>query len=87
MAKYVRCANCGKKIHFGETICLANDEMSDAYCNADCYVNDYGGFITLDAQQANYWGFHVYDDDKRKKEIEEQMAKLQKELETLNNTK
>lgn len=84
MAKYIKCSGCGRKIPFGQLICMERDDDSgDAYCGPQCLVNSYGGMLRLTEDQADYWDFKVYDDDKRKKEIEEQMAKLQRELELL----
>jgi hypothetical protein len=87
MKKYIKCEHCGKKVYFGDYITTGETEDSVAYCSDTCLVNSYGGRFILDETQANYWGFKVYDDSKRKREIEEKIAKLQKELETLNSTK
>lgn len=83
--KYVRCSHCGKKVYFGDFVTVSEDEdSSDVYCSSTCYVQSYGGRFMLTEDQANYFNFKVYDDSKRKREIEEQMAKLQRELELLN---
>ena len=84
MAKYVKCSHCNRKIQFGQFVCMDDDDTNNVYCSPQCYVKSYGGIFKLTEDQADYWGFKVYDDSKRKKEIEEQMAKLQRELELLN---
>lgn len=87
MAKYIKCKHCGKKVYFGEFVTVSESEDNDAFCSSLCYVQSYGGRLMLTESQANYFGFKVYDNDKRRMEIEKEMAKLQKELESLNNTK
>ena len=81
MAKYIKCYHCYKKIPFGEFICLDSDEMP--YCSPKCLVDSYGGELKLTDEQAEYWGFEVFDDDERRRKIEKEIAKLQRELKTL----
>lgn len=83
MSKYIKCSNCGKKIRFGELICMDEHDDEDVFCSSECLVNAYGGMFTLTEDQANYWGFKVYDDNARKREIEREIEKLTKELETI----
>lgn len=86
MAKYVRCDNCGKKIHFGELICIHDDDETDiAYCSSKCLVDSYKGEFVLTEEQATYWGFEIFDDKARKRAIEKQIKELQKELDLLSD--
>lgn len=84
MAKYIKCSHCNKKVPFGQFVYMENDDESgDVYCSPQCVIDSYGGALLLTEAQADYWGFAVHDDSKRRKEIEAEMAKLQKELEQL----
>lgn len=84
--KYVKCKNCGKKVYFGSFVTVSEGEESDVFCSPSCYVDSYGGRLILTDAQAHYFGFEVHDDCQRRREIESEIAKLQKELARLTDS-
>lgn len=91
--RYVKCRCCGKRVYFGE-MTYRYKGYCGLYCSTDCFAHAYGTTNELDIELADNNCCTVYDDDKRKRELQEQMEKLLKqmenckaEFESLNNTK
>lgn len=79
MAKYIRCDGCGKPIVFGEEV-LNFPGYCGLYCSSDCFANSYAHFYSLDEDVADDCRHEVYDDEERKKELRNNISKMQIDL-------
>ena len=79
MAKYIRCDHCGKPILFGEEI-LQYPGYCGLYCSSDCFADSYADYRLLDEEIADNCHHEVYDDEERKKELRNNIAKMQIDL-------
>lgn len=73
MAKYIKCACCGKRIYFGEEI-YRYPGNAPLYCSPECYVSAYGTEEYLDDELADTCWRKVYDDEEEaaiRREIEQ----------------
>ena len=93
MAKYIRCECCGKRIDFGSDVYRFGGHRR-LCCSADCFADSYGEIDYLNDELADDCWCHVFDDEERQREIKAQMEthkqeleRLQRELDALNNTK
>ena len=82
MAKYIKCANCGSKIKFGEDVCRLPGD-ANLCCSAECLGGMLGAYVTLDAYTADICYCQVYDDDARKLEIEKEIEEACARMESL----
>lgn len=78
-SRYVKCNGCGKRIYFGETV-YRYKGYCGVHCSADCFANAHCIVDELDINVAENSCCTVYDDDARKRELQEQMEKLLKEM-------
>ena len=82
MAKYIQCDNCGDKIMFGDFI--YEYDSCYAYCSSRCFAENFAAYRQLNLQLAKELDAEIFDtEDTRKREILEQIAALQKELESI----
>lgn len=79
MAKYIRCDGCGKPILFGEEV-LKYPGYCGLYCSPHCFADSYADYTILDEEEADNCRHEVYDDEKRKKELRDSIAKAQMNL-------
>jgi hypothetical protein len=79
MAKYIKCSLCGKPIIFGEEV-LKYPRYCGLYCSTDCFAESYADFHILDEDIADDCRHEVYDDEERKKELRDNIAKMQMDL-------
>lgn len=94
MNRYVKCNRCNKRIFFGE-VAYRFKGYCGVYCSANCFAETHCVISELDIELAENSCCRVYDDDARKRELQEQMEKLLKQMESCkaefeslnNNTK
>lgn len=94
MNRYIKCSCCGKRIYFGEYVFMYKGYCG-VYCSADCFADAFCIVGELNEDLADNCCCEIFDDDKRKRELQEQMEKLlqqmadcKAEFESLcNNTK
>ena len=91
--RYVKCRCCSKRIYFGEKV-RRYKGYCGVFCSPNCVAITFSTTSELNEEIADANCCTVYDDDKRKRELQEQMEKLLKqmenckaEFESLNNTK
>ena len=77
--KYIECDCCGRKITIGEEVWLHRGYCG-IYCSAECYAESYGDCETLDEELIEDSGCKVFDDEKRKKELLDEMEILTEKL-------
>lgn len=85
MAKYIECDGCGKRIEFGATV-YQYGGYCGVYCSPECFTDSYANISILDDDLAENCDCTVYDDETRRREIEEQIEKHQLEIESLRRT-
>ena len=77
---YIKCDCCGKKIFFGDVVYLHRGYCG-TYCSAECYAENWGESAVLDEILAEDNGCEVYNDERRKKELQLKLEKLELEKE------
>lgn len=77
--RYVKCNCCGKRIYFGETAYRFKGYCG-LYCSADCFADSHCVVSELDIELAANTCCTVYDDDARKRELQEKMEMLLREM-------
>lgn len=82
MAKYIRCDCCGKPILLGEEV-YKFPQYCGIYCSAECFTDTYGNAYELDEELADDCCHEIYDDEERKKELRNNIAKMQMELKNM----
>ena len=88
---YIKCDCCGRKIPFGEMVYF-HQGYCGTYCSAECYADSWGESAELDEELADDNHCEIYNDEKRKKELERALekiafdkAKIEQELKELNS--
>ena len=79
MTRYVKCSCCGKRIYFGEVV-FRYKGYCGIYCSADCFADSFCEVQKLDFELADNCCATIYDDDARKRELQEQMERLLREM-------
>ena len=79
MTRYIKCRCCDKRIYFGEKVYRYKGYLG-AYCSANCFAEEHCITSELDEEFASNCCCTVYDDDARKRELQEQMERLLKEM-------
>lgn len=77
--RYVKCNCCGKRIYFGEEV-FHYKGYCGIYCSAECFSDAFGEVQELDFDFADNCCAKIYDDEKRKMELKEQMENLLKQM-------
>jgi hypothetical protein len=85
MARYIECDCCGKRTPFGNIV-YQFDGRAGLYCSAECFVDTYGATHILDYDLADDCYCSVFDDEARRKEIEDTIEVHRKEIECLQRT-
>lgn len=84
MAKYIRCDCCGKRIDFGEEV-FKFPGYCGLYCSSDCFTDSYADIGELDDELAYGCHHEIYDDEERKRELEEKIKEYSKELKIMQH--
>ena len=85
MAKYIECNCCGKRIEFGAEVYKYGGNAG-LYCSPQCFTYTYADEEILDEELVeNHW-HTIFDDEARRREIEEQIEKHMLEIESLKRT-
>lgn len=79
MTRYVRCNCCNKRIYFGEEV-FRFKGYCGVYCSDECFADAFGEVQELDIELAEKCCCTVYDDDARRRELQEQMERLLREM-------
>jgi hypothetical protein len=79
MAKYIRCDCCGKPVRFGEDV-YQYEGYCGLYCSSECFADSYANCLELDEDIAENCRHEVYDDEKRVKELRQNIASMEKAL-------
>lgn len=79
MNRYVRCNHCNKRIYFGEEV-FRFKGYCGVYCSDECFADAFGEVQELDVDLADKCCCEVFDDDRRKRELQEKMEQLLKEM-------
>lgn len=78
---YIKCDCCDKKIFFGDVVYFHHRGYCSAYCSAECYADSWGECAELDEELAKDNGCEIYNDERRKKELQLKLEKLEREKE------
>lgn len=79
--RYVKCRCCGKRVYFGE-VTYRYKGYGGLYCSDECFTKAYGEENKLNLELAENTCCKVYDDDARKRELQEQMERLIKQMDS-----
>lgn len=79
MNRYVKCNRCNKRIFFGEKVYRFKGYCG-VYCSANCFADTHCVVSELDIELAENSCCTVYDDDARKRELQEKMEMLLREM-------
>lgn len=77
MAKYVRCAYCGRRIDMHTDIVVFEN---DVHCDAWCFADRYGNYNILDEEVVKELKLQVYDDEEDMKQLKENIEQLKEKI-------
>ena len=82
MAKYIECDCCGKRIEFGAEV-YQLEPYCGLYCSPECFADSFADTHILNDDLVENCACTVFDDEQRKRELEEEIRKHERELENL----
>jgi hypothetical protein len=80
MAKYIRCAACGKRIEIGDDALKSGNTIC---CNVYSFAEMFADFIEVSETKAKRCGYVIFHDAERIKELKEKIHKTTIDLKVM----